>query len=473
MKVLTGTLLTLATGAGGLLTLPALGRATPAVHLVTSIQAVSHGHEQVRYAVTVRPAGGPAHMVTVVLGTRRPAAWTAAAPGCLSSPDRTTLACDLGDVREAQSRTLRLTAQPGDLADVPVIAHVRAANAPSVTSSLGTTRPIGLGLHGSGEAPGLRGGWEVPGTRGVVEPPRPRAEAPGPRRVGEPPADDPAAPEPSPAPPESPGTPESPLPSASPEPSGSAEPPQSPQPSQSPAGVSPAVVAPSGENAAPAESESAEPADSPPAQPPPAESPAAAGPPDRHAPPRHVPIRPAPYRGPAASPPGRPPHARSGPAVPRAPIIPHVPVSPGTGAGVLGAGVPGAGAQGAANPPPPAAPVPPPAAPVPPPDGLMGGPGGAPGKPPTSSPSPTLPEIAPQSSPGTGISELNTLSPASAMRAGRVSWATLIAVAVVAEAGLLWLVTGFAVWRRKRAPRHRARSRRAGWPRTVLSRSHQ
>lgn len=454
MKVLTGTLLTLATGTGGLLALPALGRAMPAVHLVTSIQALPHGPDEVRYAVTVRPVGGPAHTVTAVLGTRRPAAWTAIAPGCLSSPDRTTLACDLGDVREAQSRTLRLTAQPGDLADVPVVVQVRAANAPAVTSSLATRRPVGL--RRSGEAPRPRGTGETGGARGFEEPPRLRAEAPLLRHVGEPSAPRPAEAPPAPSAP--PALADSRPPSAAPEPSGSAEP---PRPSESPA-----VVAPSGESAEPV---SAEPAESEPASPtapapsPPAESPAAVRPPDRHAPPRQVPPRPAPHRGPAASPPGRPPHSRSGTAAPHTPVISHVPAPPG-------AGVPGAGAHDAGNPPP--APVPPPEGPVPPPGGLMGGPGNAPGKPPPSSPSPALPEIAPQSSPGAGISELSTVSPASAMSAGRVSWATTIAVAVVAEAGLLWLVTGFAMWRRRRPSRRRARSHRAR-RRPVLSRSRQ
>jgi hypothetical protein len=437
MKVLTGTLLTLAAGAGGLLTLPALGRATPAVHLMTSIQALSHGHDEVRYAVTVRPAGGPAHVVTAVLGTRRPAAWTAVAAGCLSSPDRTTVACDLGDVSEAQSRTLRLTARPGDLAQVPVVVQVRAANAPPVTSSLGTTRPIGL--RRSGEAPGVRGVWEPPALPSADEPPAPES------------APSPESPEPSESPLPSP----SPEPSRSPESSGTAEPSESPalpvpsEPSESPAGASPAVVAPSGESAEPAASEAASPADS--TQSPPAASPAAVRPPDRHAPPQHVPPRPVPHRGPVASPSGSASPARSGPVIPHAPAIPHIPGSPGAGAA-------DPGAQGAGNPPP--------AVSVPPPGGLMGGLGGAPGKPPTSSPSATLPEVAPRSSPGPGISELNTLSPASAMRAGRESWATLIAVAVVAEAGLLWVVTGFTVLRRKRPPRRRAR-------RPILSRLHQ
>jgi hypothetical protein len=45
---------------------------------------------------------------------------------------------------------------------------------------------------------------------------------------------------------------------------------------------------------------------------------------------------------------------------------------------------------------------------------------------------------------------LDTLSPAGAMQAGRASWATLIAIAVVTEAGLLWLVAGLTVMRRRR-----------------------
>jgi hypothetical protein len=53
-------------------------------------------------------------------------------------------------------------------------------------------------------------------------------------------------------------------------------------------------------------------------------------------------------------------------------------------------------------------------------------------------------------SPSEGISELTTLAPAGALRAGRTSWATVIAVAITTEAGLLWLVAGLTVWRRRR-----------------------
>ena len=69
------------------------------------------------------------------------------------------------------------------------------------------------------------------------------------------------------------------------------------------------------------------------------------------------------------------------------------------------------------------------------------------------------PTPAPKASHGDGISELSTLSPAGAMQAGRWSWATLIAVAIVTEAGLLWLVTGFTVWRRRRSRGHRPNRR--------------
>ncbi|MGH3381004.1 MAG: hypothetical protein ACRDP6_40345, partial [Actinoallomurus sp.] len=75
-----------------------------------------------------------------------------------------------------------------------------------------------------------------------------------------------------------------------------------------------------------------------------------------------------------------------------------------------------------------------------------------------------LPQIAGKPSRDEGVSELNTVSPAGAMQEGRASWATLIAVAIVTEAGLLWLVAGLTVLRRKRvrkiAPRHRAGSPR-------------
>jgi hypothetical protein len=87
----------------------------------------------------------------------------------------------------------------------------------------------------------------------------------------------------------------------------------------------------------------------------------------------------------------------------------------------------------------------------------------------------TLPQIAPQAgvqavpkaSPGQGVSELNTLSPAGAMQAGRKSWATLIGIAVVTEAGLLWLITGLTVLRRTRPG---TAARRARWRGALLSR---
>jgi hypothetical protein len=110
-----------------------------------------------------------------------------------------------------------------------------------------------------------------------------------------------------------------------------------------------------------------------------------------------------------------------------------------------------------------APPVPPEAPPLPiVPGGSAGGPGAT---------APDLPQLAaPQMtsspSPNSGISELTTLSPAGAMQAGRASWATLIAIAVVAEAGLLWLATGLTVLRRKRTREggvHRLRT--PLWPR--------
>jgi hypothetical protein len=80
-----------------------------------------------------------------------------------------------------------------------------------------------------------------------------------------------------------------------------------------------------------------------------------------------------------------------------------------------------------------------------------------------------LPQIAAHpSAHGEGVSELSTLSPAGAMQAGRWSWATLIAVAVVTEAGLLWLVAGFTVWRRRRSRENGRRRVRSPW--VLLSR---
>jgi hypothetical protein len=81
---------------------------------------------------------------------------------------------------------------------------------------------------------------------------------------------------------------------------------------------------------------------------------------------------------------------------------------------------------------------------------------------------PTLPQIAPPQpsplpSPSEGISELTTMAPAGALRAGRTSWATVIAVAIAAEAGLLWLVAGLTVWRRRRVRQGCVRPSRPPW----------
>src|SRR3569833_1752189 len=123
------------------------GRAS-GVHLVTSIQTLARTPQGIRYAVAVRPIGGLAHAATLVLSTRSPAIWTTAAPGCLTSADHTTLACDLGDLHARQTRTLYVTARPGEAgaAQVPIIARAAAANAPTVTASLGAVHPAALRL---------------------------------------------------------------------------------------------------------------------------------------------------------------------------------------------------------------------------------------------------------------------------------------------------------------------------------------
>lgn len=370
MKVMTRTLPAVAMGAAGLVMMPALGAvagAAPtarAVHLVTLIRALSRTPTAVQYAVTVRPVGGPAHAATLVLSTRRPASWTGLAPACLASRDRTALACDLGDLRESEARTLRVTARPGERgpAEVPVIARAAAANAPSVTSSLGAAmRSQALRL-----------------ARPADEPPSASPDQ----------EDDAAAqsPEAQSSPGESP-------PVASPSAEAQAAP---SEPAESEAATSPEIVSPA------LRSRSARPQGPAPAAPPRPVRPAR--PP---APPRKAPVAP-----PAVA--GAVPGAL--PVVPHAPIIPHVPDVPAD------AGAPSAG-------------------------GPIGGP--ALPLPEVSAPA-ALPQIAPKTTPGEGVSELNTLSPAGAMQAGRTSWATLVAVAVVAEAGLLWLVAGLTVWRRRR-----------------------
>ncbi|MGI5224160.1 hypothetical protein [Actinoallomurus sp. CA-142502] len=357
MKVTSGTLLAtavLATTGGTFGPARFAAVAAPAVHLVTSIQTLSRAPEGTRYAVSVRPVGGTARAATLVLSTFAPAAWAAAAPGCLSSADRTAMACDLGDLSPQRGRTLHVTARPGPggPAQVPVVAQAGAANAPSVIASLGVAHPAAFRMV---------------------------------RRV--------RAPDPS----SSPGTDASPEPWTSPAPAASPALAPSPEPSPS---FSTAPVSP---EAAPWS--------------------AVAVPPRRARPPR-----------PAAKPPHRPTaSATPSPAPPQAgpapmagaPAIPQVSVSPE------------ASASSAANPP-------------------LGGP---PLPLPTISATPSTPRIAP-GNPHEGVSQLDTLSPAGAMQAGRTSWATLIAIAVVTEAGLLWLVAGLTVMRRRRALG--ASSRRSG-----------
>ena len=397
------TLLALATGAAFLPAFAggALARTPPDVHLVTSIRTLSHAPDAIRYVVTVRPVGGMAHGATLVLATRRPAIWTAVVPGCLSSRDRTSVACDLGDLHESESRTVRLAGRPGASGreGVPVIAQAAADNAPAVSSSLGAIRPAALRADGrpSDESSAAPDAGQSP--------------------LGEsPPVQSPAA--------ESPAV-ESPAAQAVPDGSPAAE---------SPAAQSPAV-----------ESPAAQPSES------------AAGPPASHvARPLggsarragHARPAPAPHRTHAAS--AAPeasaapkPSPATAPRLPHAPVIPHEPIVPDVPNAAGAPIVPGG--AGSVSPPPiipnnPGVPLP------------------------GASASPALPQIAGQPSRDLGVSELNTVSPAGAMQAGRTSWATLIAVAVVTEAGLLWLVAGLTVWRRKRVrkavPRRPTRSPR-------------
>ncbi|GLY86443.1 hypothetical protein [Actinoallomurus iriomotensis] len=374
MKVTSGTLLATAVLAttGGTFGPARFGGAAavaaPAVHLVTSIQTLSRAPEGTRYAVSVRPVGGTARAATLVLSTFGPAAWTAAAPGCLFSADRTAMACDLGDLSPQRGRTLHVTARPGPggPAQVPVVAQAGAANAPSVIASLGVAHPAAFRMV---------------------------------RRV--------RAPDPS----SSPGTDASPEPWTSPAPAASPALEASPEPSPS---FSTAPVSP---EAAPWSAAAVPSRRARPARP-------AAKPPHRPATPATH--SPAPSQAPS----------QAGPApMAGAPAIPQVSVSPETSA------------SSAANPPlggPP----------------LGGPPLGGPALPlPTISATPSTPRIAP-GNPHEGVSQLDTLSPAGAMQAGRTSWATLIAIAVVTEAGLLWLVAGLTVMRRRRALG--ASSRRSG-----------
>ena len=410
------TLLTAASGAVFLSGLAGAASAAPGVHLVTVIRALPHGPGVFRYAVTVRPVGGAAHTVTLVLGTRRPAVWSGEVPGCLASRDRTELACDLGDVRESESRTLHATGKPGAGGEAPIVVRVAAANAPPVTSSLGVTQSSALRLSHA------QGVWS-PG--GDAPSARPSEDADGAGGAASPAAD--------------PGT------------------------------VS-APTAGSSADAAPLESPvESPPVESPGIQPSAAEPPVVQPPVDQ----RYEAVAPAarPHAARPAAPPrgsaARPERPRRAPATTKGTDASAVPAA-SAGAGAPGdAAGPGAPRPGAHGRPPavdlPGAPPPAPylpgaaAAPLP----VIGG-KAAPS--PAVSPSAALPQIAARRSQAEGISELDTASPAGALQAGRTSWATLVAVAVVTEAGLLWLIAGFSVWRRRRSREdgRRRRTRLAG-----------
>jgi hypothetical protein len=396
MKMTSSTLLAV-TGTVGVVVAQAFlapAPATPGVHLVTSIQALSHAPDAVRYAVTVRPAGGAARAVTLVLSTRRPATWTTAAPTCMTSGDRTALACDLGDVRESETRTLRVTARPGPHGPpvVPVVLRAGAANAPSVTASLDAARTTSMRL-----------------TKAADEP------SPGP-----------SSPEPAAA-----------LASSAPDSSPDAQSPAAP-PSTDP----PTTAPPSTDRSPPIESPSAEPGPLvSPGDPSPGIRSDAARPSWSGA---HRPPRPHALASPTGA-----THGRS-PSPPHAPIIPHAGLKPEAPAGAPAVPIPGGPIPGG---------------------GLVpGGPlGGSPGAPAPA----TLPQLAPRAgvqtvakaSPGQGTSQLDMVSPSGALQAGRRSWATLIAIAVVTEAGLLWLVAGFTVLRRRRPGAAGARVRTRWRPR--------
>lgn len=417
------------------LVLPAVAAAAlaaPGVRLVTEIRALPHAPGAFRYAVTVRPVGGPAHAVTLVLETRRPSAWTAVAPGCLASRDRTEVACDLGEVREAEPRTLRLTGTTGAPGTAPVVVRASAANATPVTSSLGTST-LRLAFHGrpaaARHAPAVR--RADPGGGASAEPSASSAASPGGASSGA----------------LSPGV----------EPPGAGSPGAASVGVESPGVGSPRVGSPRGgspgveSSAAPssaavqASPEVSPPAGSPSVQPSGNEPPAALS---RGAAPA-VPL--PPKRAVRKARPARPsPSASASAGVP----------SMGSAVGAPGASHGAAPSDVSITPQAPAAPdlsgaaaaVPPP----PPPSLSAGGPGASAALPQIAAGPPTP---APKASHGDGISELSTLSPAGAMQAGRWSWATLIAVAIVTEAGLLWLVTGFTVWRRRRSRGHRPNRR--------------
>jgi hypothetical protein len=432
MKVKSSTLLATTMAAAGVMTSPALFGGAPAqavadIHLLTSIRVLSRAPDAFRYAVTVRPVGGPARAATLIANTRRPAAWTVATPACLPSADRTALACDLGDMREQETRTLNLTARPGGPAAMPVIVQVGAANALSVTASLGAAHPTTLRLVRSKRA---TTGEPPPGTAPSV------------------PAGELTSQEPSPEA-------QSSAAGFSPE----LSPPAGVSPPVGSSSAGPATSEPVASEPAMAETAIAEPGISETATPDAAKPEVGAlatSSRAAHQPkPGHQRVRPTTSAGPEPAAPHAAPHPGTIGA-PHGPIIPHVPVGPD---------LPG----GAGAPPAPVATTPAAGAPAggapmggPPPGGApMGGPVPLPG---ASAPA-VLPRIAPKTVPGEGVSELSTLSPAGAMRAGRTSWATLVAIAVVSEAGLLWLVAGFAVMRRRRrTPGVRGPRRQSPWP---------
>lgn len=410
------------------------------VRVDASVLVAAVTPEAVEYAVTVRPVGGPAIGVRLVLTTAEPAAWQRPAAGCASDGSTTVLRCDLGDLPAA--RTLRLRVRTGG-AEPPVTVETSAANtsehsvvelrtvqppataarltrpasAPAVTVGAASEASPSVSAVPSVLAASPSGGSPIAQSPDMSPQPSVSPEVPAPVS---PPAQAPAD--------ENPSVPATPSPSATPRTvavSGSSGPAnagssggrRSTAPKTAPrrtprmpsggmrSGLRPRPGAPAAPSSVPPAARVPVPVPGIPSVPGSARPSAGGGPTAK-------PLRPATLVKPAAS---------AGPAVPAPPADPGGPIGP------IGAAGGGLGPQSGAT------------APTP----------NASGGPSVVAVGPVLPSLAPSSavSRPEGTSELTAVTPTGSLREGRRSWTAALGIAVVAEALLLWLV-GLVIVRR-------------------------
>jgi hypothetical protein len=412
------------------------------VRVDTSIQVAAVTPGAVEYAVTVRPIGGPAIGVRLVLTTVEPAAWKRPPRGCAADGSTTVLRCDLGDLTTARMLRVRVRTGGSFPAEPPVTVATSAANAsersvvelrtvqpPAVAARL--TRPVPAPAVSSGAAP-------EPSPSASAVPSVPAASPAG----GSPMAE---SPEVSSQPSMSPGVAAPVSPSAQATAGASPSVPATPSPSATPR--TGAASGSSGPANAGSSGGSATPKTTPRRTPRMPSGGVPSGPRSRLGAPVGAPVAPASVpaaarvsvSGTPSVPGSARPSSKGGPtakplksatlaqpAASAGPAVPALPADPGGPVGPIGAAGAGLGPHGATAPTP----------------NAYGGP----------SPvdvGPLLPSLAPRStvSRPEGTSELTAVTPAGSLREGRRSWTAALGIAVVVEALLLWLA-GLVIVRR-------------------------